>query len=738
MAEITVDRFIRAMATPFSTKELFDWPPDVFAITSAILRSTGAYRHLVSPPDGQEAPPALPESLRGLAWDDATSTTADEWLSAVSAGGDLPAWLESLRHTLTSRSRQWTIEQLRNIESAPGAWPLCCAILSLHAIADCACSGFGTATAPRSNPVLNFLADHLLSTYGSLSRLPKASGVVLPKMRTPQSGLTLRATSLYATWHQTEVETVWRSTPWVNSEENTLNVLVLPVPHGIQPSAFKRSPHPVGRRNLGMNRYFTYEPSDRVDVHRIVGAVRAAAPMVSRVHLLVLPELALDDGELRDLQDTLSQELDADQVPLVITGVRSRAPGNGHSRPARNSVVLSAHFAGKWYDMRQDKHHRWKLDRRQVEQYTIGGTLGSNRHWWEDVAIPQRSLSVLAPTGWLALCPLICEDLAQLEPVSELIRGIGPTLLVALLLDGPQLPTRWSARYASVMADDPGTSVLTVTSRGMAARSRRRPARAGDAADSSSRGPDPIVALWRDSQNGFRELTIGDSEEALVLTLTADWHEEHSLDGRADGGAAARFVLTGTQPILSKDVDRLRPTIATGDKSRAPARADRQDLFELTTFTQLVDAALDADPESVRAMVALARNAATSNESIPVKLKARSSRIASVSRRPWGPTPATMSQRPHRSARQPPRPPASACQLRTELIDKPPFRGGRRSGCARSARLHDDLACWLDLTPARVVNRLAAMGSNGSKPCQAQGPLVGTGQLTAGCGVTRD
>lgn len=54
--------------------------------------------------------------------------------------------------------------------------------------------------------------------------------------------------------------------------------------------------------------------------------------------------------------------------------------------------------------------------------------------------------------------------------------------------------------------------------------------------------------------------------------------------------------------------------------------------------------------------------------------------------------------------------------------DLPEFRCRAASDpeCVHGARLHDTLACWLDLTPARVVNRLAAMGSNGSKPYQAQ------------------
>lgn len=36
-----------------------------------------------------------------------------------------------------------------------------------------------------------------------------------------------------------------------------------------------------------------------------------------------------------------------------------------------------------------------------------------------------------------------------------------------------------------------------------------------------------------------------------------------------------------------------------------------------------------------------------------------------------------------------------------------------------AVELHDALACWLELTPVRVVNRLSAMASNSSKPFQA-------------------
>ena len=45
---------------------------------------------------------------------------------------------------------------------------------------------------------------------------------------------------------------------------------------------------------------------------------------------------------------------------------------------------------------------------------------------------------------------LICEDLARQEPAAELIRAVGSNLVIALLMDGPQLNNRWPARYAAV------------------------------------------------------------------------------------------------------------------------------------------------------------------------------------------------------------------------------------------------------------------------------------------------
>jgi len=63
----------------------------------------------------------------------------------------------------------------------------------------------------------------------------------------------------------------------------------------------------------------------------------------------------------------------------------------------------------------------------------------------------------------MSMATLICEDLARIDPVQTVIRAIGPNLVIALLMDGPQWQRRWSGRYATVLADDPGSAVLSVT-----------------------------------------------------------------------------------------------------------------------------------------------------------------------------------------------------------------------------------------------------------------------------------
>ena len=159
---------------------------------------------------------------------------------------------------------------------------------------------------------------------------------------------------------------------------------------------------------------------------------------------------------------------------------------------------LGVHVGGCWSHYRQNKHHRWFLDESQINQYHLAGALHPSVRWWEAMEVPRRSLQFLELSEGLTLVAVVCEDLARLDEVAELLRDVGPTLVVTILLDGPQLASRWTARYASVLADDPGTAVLTLTAYGHGASAAGRP----------GMPPSTVVALWKDPTRGLREISL--------------------------------------------------------------------------------------------------------------------------------------------------------------------------------------------------------------------------------------
>src|SRR5690606_37291025 len=120
-----------------------------------------------------------------------------------------------------------------------------------------------------------------------------------------------------------------------------------------------------------------------------------------------------------------------------------------------------------------------------------------------------REVHFMAVNADTSLCCLICEDLARQDPVADLVRAVGPNLVIALLMDAPQLGFRWPGRYATVLAEDPGSSVLTVTSAGMVDLSRPR---------SGPRGS-RSVGLWKDARSSFVELVLDGPAEGLLLNL---------------------------------------------------------------------------------------------------------------------------------------------------------------------------------------------------------------------------
>jgi hypothetical protein len=307
--------------------------------------------------------------------------------------------------------------------------------------------------------------------------------------------------------------------------DERLNLLLLPWPERIEPNAFTQANGRLGNMDPNNFGFFDYHPRDKLDARRLKKVLREAVRRGGKVHGVILPELAIDVRDIVRLERTLASM----NVQMFVAGVRAQR---------RNYAHMGLYHSGRWRTFEQDKHHRWFLDRNQIHQYHLGAALHPRKKWWENIEIHRRSLNFVTANGWLTICHLICEDLARQEPVGELVRGVGPNLVIALLLDGPQLKTRWPARYASVLADDPGSSVLTLTSLGMATRSW-----------SNDHAPSRVVALWKDSTGSAKEITLREGDSALLLTITASWIHEWAADGRSDDGNAAELVLSGVEPI---------------------------------------------------------------------------------------------------------------------------------------------------------------------------------------------
>jgi hypothetical protein len=251
-----------------------------------------------------------------------------------------------------------------------------------------------------------------------------------------------------------------------------------------------------------------------------------------------------------------------------------------------------------WVRIRQSKHHRWSLDEQQIYQYHLGGALHPHIRWWEAIEVPRRSVQILDFGARGTLVSLVCEDLAQIDEVADVIRSVGPTIVVTPLLDGPQLSSRWAARYASVLADDPGSAVLTLTSLGMARRSRPH-----------GRPPSNVIALWKGPGQATREIQLEPGAEGVLLSASLDRATRRSFDGRQpiESGSElfsmsvyhVRAARVGSGPLDSRPESPTRPVLE-GDEMTIFASWAEAIAEALTFASDRVEAALsNADPRAL-------------------------------------------------------------------------------------------------------------------------------------------
>lgn len=541
------------------------WPPNVFALTSSVLAETGAYIYTVSPPQGM----AFPSKEYSDGWSrQHLDNEARSWINRtentdntespselfVKSSNAICAWIqqdfEYRRKPAQNRSLRVLLQALdaANGDRRDHAYSFINAIMYLHAISDLCMEAIGI---PEPHPKRWDLKRILFTMRCNLrlalknNNLSETNIQVVPKMRTPRPGITVRSMSLYAAIEDSEFNVLWHAAPEVSSRSNEgLNLLLIPWPDEVdrgwikaeQPTLTMSS---ASKSGIG---FFSYDPPTRVSqlVERIDGLLRQLDHRGVEVDGIVFPELALNKEELDAVMNTISLRSSA-TPSFILAGLRR--PAEEHNSLAQNLASFSLRIDKKWRQWEQHKHHRWRLDAGQLESYQLAAKLDSNRSWWENTEIKNREVHFIAVNEWLTMCHLICEDLARLDPVADIVRSVGPNLIIALLFDGPQIPQRWPARFANVLADDPGTSVLTLTALGMVKLSRPR------GPDSDSKRSD-AVASWTDAISGTRALSLSEGAKGILLTLGVEWKEEWTADGRNDAGYASTIRYVAHESIV--------------------------------------------------------------------------------------------------------------------------------------------------------------------------------------------
>ena len=523
--------YFDAFAPAPAWAELVSWPPDVFALTNLMLDHTEGYRFVVAPPAGRTWPP-LPE------WDGQVRAAAAAWREVDAKP---PPLVSRLWGTLT-RHREVPLAQIRSGE----AWDATEALLTLHALADEACAN--VAYQHRwTDSTFEARAWKLLQEHGSLARLSPSRVRIVPKAHLSGRGITIRSLSRYLALCYESVEVRWRSAPTQPPDRSEYTLLLVPRPFTVSARDFREVPSmPLGNMDTTRFGFFEFAPERSPEQDFLDPILTVAHGAAGKVDAVVFPEAALTPSVIRSVERSLARN----NASFLIAGV-SRPP-----TPAtlgRNYLHFGIRASGGWAHYEQDKHHRWCLDEGQIRQYHLSRSLHPKKLWWEAIEIRERTLHIVDIGGGMTTTPLVCEDLARLDEVADLVRRIGPSLIIAVLLDGPQLETRWPCRYASIVADDPGSAVLTLTSLGLASRSRppRKP---------RSR----VIANWKSPNEGPIEIELAPGAGAVLLTLGVEGTTLWTADGRRHGGVPT---------LRLADVRQLRPTRGASRRRRARGSA---------------------------------------------------------------------------------------------------------------------------------------------------------------------
>lgn len=571
---LTIGTWLRAMRPDVAIERCPAWPPDLFALAGALVQKSGIYLRVFE----HRSPRGYLEGIdsEGKKWRDRLDGIQVRPVSpAALTGARIGAIQQGWKRLIEARGTP-----LNAIKNSP---TLAEELIRLTLIADAASRGIGvtwnntTAKAGDAPSEFLFMASEALSYNDNRSycrEIPPEGLCVLGKQHTPAKGATFRSLSHHLALSSSgEIEPRWilaspKPTEPAAVLREGLNLLLLPWPERVETADFKHAAAPSNRADGSVPPgYFRYDPEPRssdapgVFAGRLREALNYARQNAGPIDAIVLPELALTEAQYNE-----AEQIAFDEHLILICGLReaARQPGQwdanmcvlqaaGAVREERSDPAKDARLRE---DLRrlQAKHHRWHLDRAQIVNYQLGGALPVDRGAWEHIELETPRVLHFVTVNGLTWATLVCEDLARQDPAAELVRAVGPNLLIALLMDGPQLPNRWPARYAAVLAEDPGTSVLTLTSLGMVERSR--PLKDGVRVPVSR-----VIALWRDAYGAEVQIALDSGHNACVLSLECRKEKEYCADGRSDQGQARYPVYAG---YCSFKVPETYPAVIAG------------------------------------------------------------------------------------------------------------------------------------------------------------------------------
>ncbi|MFN7919079.1 MAG: carbon-nitrogen hydrolase family protein [Bryobacteraceae bacterium] len=173
--------------------------------------------------------------------------------------------------------------------------------------------------------------------------------------------------------------------------------------------------------------------------------------------VVVFPELCLTEA----IQNELGEHLRSSgrQRPCLVVAGSAPTPAGGAGTAPYNQAVVFNHQGRRV--LAHHKLHPYWMSGEEESRYGLAEAFGRVGRY-EEITIEPFEIQILdTELGRLAV--LICEDLSALDHFGSLVVKLGLDWLLVPVLDGCQMPNRWTARFGQRYADK-GACVVVATS----------------------------------------------------------------------------------------------------------------------------------------------------------------------------------------------------------------------------------------------------------------------------------